>query len=82
MRFQRLHLLLLALVVLLVMVVPKQIAAERQPHMRAALQALRVAERHLEQAALDKGGHRAKALALAREAIREVQKGIEFGTTH
>ena len=56
MRFQRLHLLLLALVVLLVMVVPKQIAAERQPHMRAALQALRVAERHLERPRLTRAG--------------------------
>jgi hypothetical protein len=50
----------------------------QQPHMRAALQALRNAQRDLEKATPDKGGHRAKALELVRDAIDEVEKGIAY----
>jgi uncharacterized membrane protein YqiK len=52
--------------------------AAQQPQMRAALDSLHAAERHLEKAASDKGGHRVKALKLVRQAINEVEKGIEF----
>ena len=44
--------------------------------MRAALEALDVAENQLQKASRDKGGHRAKAIALIREAKAQVRKGI------
>ncbi|HXX53250.1 MAG TPA: hypothetical protein VEI28_01625 [Thermodesulfovibrionales bacterium] len=52
--------------------------AERQPHMRAALEHLQKARVQLEKAEHDKGGHRANALALVERAISEVQQGIAF----
>ena len=54
------------------------VTADPQPKMHAALDSLRAAERALEKAAHDKGGHRAKALQLTREAIDQVQRGIKF----
>ncbi|MBI5612869.1 MAG: hypothetical protein HY942_07380 [Gammaproteobacteria bacterium] len=53
-------------------------AAADQPQMHAALSSLKEAERHLEKATTDKGGHRAKALELVRDAIREVNRGIAY----
>ncbi|HLE24913.1 MAG TPA: hypothetical protein VI935_04595 [Thermodesulfobacteriota bacterium] len=49
-----------------------------QPHMRAALASLQVAQSELQQAIPDKGGHRVRALELVNQAIVEVQAGIEF----
>ncbi|KRT64802.1 MAG: hypothetical protein XU11_C0048G0002 [Candidatus Dadabacteria bacterium CSP1-2] len=49
-----------------------------QPHMRAALSSLQVAQSELQQAVPDKGGHRVRALELVNQAIVEVQAGIEF----
>jgi len=51
---------------------------EDQPHMQAALDALKQAEHHLMEAKHDKGGHRAKALAATREAIKHVEEGMKF----
>ena len=62
-------------------VVPN-VLAEPQPKMREALDSLRAAERALEQATHDKGGHRAKALQLTKQAIDEVQAGIKFDNKH
>lgn len=53
-----------------------------QPHMEAALGALRNAKHELDQAIADKGGHRAKALTLVNDAIAEVEKGIKFAREH
>jgi len=50
--------------------------------MQAALQSLEAAHRSLEAATADKGGHRVKAIALTKEAIEEVKKGIAFDDTH
>jgi len=50
--------------------------------MQAALEALRTAQRQLSQATNDKGGHRAKAEALVRDAIVQVEKGIAFDRRH
>ena len=58
------------------------VTADPQPRMRAALDSLRNAERSLEQASHDKGGHRAKALTLTKQAIDEVQAGIKFDNKH
>jgi hypothetical protein len=55
---------------------------ERQPKMHAALSALRRAQRDLEAAEHDKGGHREKALDLVRSAISEVEAGISYDRTH
>jgi len=56
----------------------REAAAENQPHMRAALQALQNARNQLQQATADKGGHRVNALSHVNAAIAEVQKGIAF----
>ncbi len=50
-----------------------------QPRMKAALTALKTAERNLKTASHNKGGHRAKAIALVKKAISEVQKGVAAG---
>lgn len=53
-----------------------------QPHMQAALDALRTAQRELHEAEADKGGHRVKAERLVHDAIDEVEKGINFDRRH
>ncbi len=53
-------------------------AAETQPHMRVALEALRTADKELREAVPDKGGHRAAALELLQKVISEVEKGIAY----
>ena len=50
-----------------------------QPHMQTALDALKSAKNNLDRATPDKGGHRAKAIDLVKDAIDEVKKGIEAG---
>ena len=67
---------------LLSLVLPGRAKAADQPHMQAALDALRTAQRQLQQATNDKGGHRAKAEALVRDAIVQVEKGIAFDRRH
>lgn len=52
--------------------------AEKQPHMKLALGHLKKAALQLDKASTDKGGHRAKALELTREALEQVNKGIAF----
>src|SRR5262249_61713564 len=54
-------------------------AAPDQPHMTAALAALESAKNNLDHATNDKGGHRAQAIDLIKQAIDEVNKGIEAG---
>ncbi len=54
-------------------------AAADQPHMEAALTNLQNARNNLDDATADKGGHRAKAIALVDKAIDEVKKGIAAG---
>ena len=56
--------------------------AEPQPLMQDALGSLNTAIGYLERAEHDKGGHRAKALELARQARDEVKAGIGFANTH
>jgi multidrug resistance efflux pump len=50
-----------------------------QPHMQAALNHLMDAQRNLQAATSDKGGHRQKALDYVDKAINEVNKGIAAG---
>ncbi|HET7251572.1 MAG TPA: hypothetical protein VFI79_17100 [Gemmatimonadales bacterium] len=54
----------------------------QQPHMKAALEALRSAKRHLEEAEADKAGHRVKAIEHVDAAITETQAGIAAGAGH
>lgn len=53
-----------------------------QPHMEAALDALKSARRELDAATADKGGHRGNALRLVKQAIVEVERGIDFAKRH
>jgi hypothetical protein len=50
-----------------------------QPHMQAALRALRNAKSQLDMAVPDKAGHRAKAMELVNQAIAETEEGIAAG---
>ena len=54
----------------------------QQPHMRAALEALRSAKKHLEEAEADKAGHRVKAIEHVDAAITETEAGIAAGAGH
>lgn len=49
-----------------------------QPHMEAALTALKSAKMHLTEAPDDKGGHKAAAMKAVNEAIEHVQAGIDY----
>lgn len=49
-----------------------------QPRMQSALSHLESAERELEAATDDKGGHRVEALRLVRAAQKQVRQGIKF----
>ena len=51
----------IALVVMLVLLVPRYAFSEDQPHMQEALRHLQAAAEELQKAEHDKGGHRAKA---------------------
>jgi hypothetical protein len=53
-----------------------------QPHMEAALDALKSARRELDAATADKGGHRGNALRLVKQAIVEVERGVDFAKRH
>ncbi|MEO8699786.1 MAG: hypothetical protein ABI867_07070 [Kofleriaceae bacterium] len=57
-------------------------SADVQPKMQSALESLRAAKSSLQDATTDKGGHRAKALALTNQAIDQVQAGIKFDNKH
>jgi hypothetical protein len=56
--------------------------AAPQPNMRSALGHLEAAHAELVRATADKGGHRVKALALTKDAIAQVKKGIAFDNKH
>lgn len=56
--------------------------AGKQPHMDAALMALKTAQAELKAADDDKGGFRAKAIANTGNAIDNTQKGIDWANTH
>jgi len=49
-----------------------------QPHMQNAKENLRLAREELNLADSDKGGHKARAQELIREAMDEVQLGIDY----
>lgn len=59
-----------------------QSSTESQPHMSAALDHLQQAQKELEAGSHDKGGHRVKALSLVKQAMSEVQQGIQYDNTH
>jgi hypothetical protein len=55
---------------------------EAQPEMREAIQHLREAQKSLELASRDKGGHRVLALQHVNEAIAEVEAGMQYDRNH
>jgi hypothetical protein len=57
-------------------------AQPNQPHMQNALADLKLAAGELNVALRDKGGHRAKALALTNQAITETEAGIAVGASN
>lgn len=65
-------------VLAVVLLAPAAAFAEKQPHMKAALELLKKAKEQLEKATPDKGGHRVKALEQVNQAIEQTEKGIAF----
>lgn len=61
---------------------PQQNRESYQPNMQRALSSLIEAQRSLEKATPDKGGHRMKAIALVQQAIQETQQGIKYDLAH
>ena len=57
-------------------------ALDPADHVQAALDALKQAREHLQQAAADKGGHRAAAIKATDEAIKHTEMGIKFANEH
>ena len=57
-------------------------ASSGQPHMNASLNELNAAHQELDAAVADKGGHRARAMALVDDAVTEVSAGIDYARTH
>ena len=55
---------------------------EPQPAMSVAIQHLREAQKNLESATHDKGGHRVKALQHINQAIAEVEAGMRYDSAH
>jgi hypothetical protein len=55
---------------------------ERHPHIRAAMADLRKAANQLEHADHDFGGHRAKAVALVKQAEDELREAIAWAKAH
>ena len=53
-----------------------------QPHMSAAVVALREARKQLREAKHDKGGFREQALTLTQQAIDQLKEGIRFADQH
>jgi hypothetical protein len=53
-----------------------------QPHMQNALVALQNGLSELQQAEANKGGHRERAIQLVKEAIEQVEMGIQFAAEH
>jgi hypothetical protein len=80
MTVRRFSTVILGLIVAAVLSLPAM--AEDQPHMQAALDALKQAEQHLQQAEHDKGGHRDRALNQVRAAIKQVEQGMKFDERH
>ena len=58
------------------------VVVEDQPHMKAALEHLRLAKAELKQAKADKGGHRVAALKATNDAIHHTEEGIKFANHH
>jgi len=56
--------------------------AERHPQIRAAQRDLSSAKYHLERAARDFGGHRAKAVVLINRAQEELRLALDFDRKH
>jgi hypothetical protein len=79
----RRRLALVFLVVLLgLTIVSSAWTAERHPQIRAAQRDLSSAKYHLERAARDFGGHRAKAVALISRAQEELRLALDFDRNH
>jgi hypothetical protein len=56
--------------------------AANQPHMGQAMVELREAHKQLREAKGDKGGHRARALELIKQAEQQIREGIKFANQH
>lgn len=82
MTMRRFSIGVMGLIVAAALSLPRAARAEDQPHMQAALDALKQAQQHLQEAQHDKGGHRSKALQHVKMAIAQVEAGMKFDSTH
>jgi len=56
----------------------RRAGGERHPEIRAAIQALERAKRHLQEAAHDFGGHRAEALESVNKALEQLRLALQY----
>ena len=82
MKLNRKTAVLLAAIISVVWITSPAAAALDQPRMQAAREDLVKAQTSLKRATTDKGGHRNRALEIVAEAIKEVDRGIEYDRTH
>lgn len=61
---------------------PRFNSLQEQPHMKAAMEALETAKKHLDMAEADKAGHRKNAIEHVEKAMKEVREGMEAGEKH
>jgi FlaG/FlaF family flagellin (archaellin) len=78
----RIMTVVLLLAVVAFFTAPVMSFADDQPHMHAALESLKQAKTHLEQAEHDKGGHRDKAIKSVDAAIKHVEAGMKYDNKH
>ncbi|MGH9512408.1 MAG: hypothetical protein ACRD2U_09770 [Terriglobales bacterium] len=64
---------IIAITAFMMALTPTSPAAERHPEIHRAIEALRNAKHHLEEAAHDFGGHKADAIRATDEAIRQLE---------
>lgn len=70
--------LMIGILLLGITLVSSAWTAERHPQIRAAQRDLSSAKYHLERAARDFGGHRAKAVVLINKAQEELRQALDF----
>ncbi len=55
---------------------------EKQPHMEAAIEHLKAAQKEMAAATHDKGGHLTNAENFTNRAIQELEAGIKYADEH
>jgi hypothetical protein len=68
----------MAITAFMLALTPTSPAAERHPQIREAIESLRNARHHLQEAAHDFGGHKVEAMRATDEAIRQLEICLKY----